>query len=72
MLVDAGRGQEALGLEKVLLGYLRDDATKKHDVLEGNSAETIVSASKYVLTRQCCFFIFRLLWSWKFPVMFIN
>ena len=49
MLVDAGRGQEALELEETLLGYLRDDDARRHDVLEGDKAQTLVSATKCVL-----------------------
>lgn len=56
MLVDAGRGQEALELEGVLLGYLRGDTTIKHDVLGGKSVESLVSASKYVLTGHLFLF----------------
>lgn len=48
MLVDAGRGQEALELEETLLGYLKDDDARRHDVLAGGNAETLVSASKCV------------------------
>lgn len=45
MLVDAGRGQEALELDAALLGYLRDDAT--HDAPAGNSEQqSLDSASK--------------------------
>lgn len=46
MLVDAGRGQEALELEDTLLGYLREDDARRHDVLEGDKAGTLVAASK--------------------------
>lgn len=57
MLVDAGRGQEALELEETLLGYLRDDDARRHDVLEGDKAQTLVSAAKCVL----CLFALSLL-----------
>lgn len=49
MLVDAGRGQEALELEETLLGYLKDDDARGHDVLEGDKAQTLVCAAKCVL-----------------------
>lgn len=55
MLVDAGRGQEALDLDDELLGYLRDGDTKRLDVLEGDRAETIVSATKCVDSHEMCF-----------------
>jgi len=47
MLVDAGRGQEALELDATLLGYLRDDATgPAHDALEGNPEQSLDTANK--------------------------
>ncbi|CBJ30250.1 RNA polymerase 1-4 RNA polymerase I large subunit [Ectocarpus siliculosus] len=46
MLVDAGRAQEALELDATLLGYLKDGA-RDHDVLDGNTEDTLVSATKY-------------------------
>lgn len=43
-------------LEETLLGYLKDDDARRHDVLGGGDAETLVSAAKCVLLMSYTFF----------------
>lgn len=52
MLVNAGRGQEALNLDDVLLGFLKKGLESSNDGSDGISAEALASASR------CCLFYF--------------
>lgn len=57
MLVDAGRTKEALELDQALLGYLKEEDSRLHDVLQGNSAEVLLTASKCVLLFDGSFYL---------------
>ena len=50
MLIDAGRGQEALELDEELLGYLKEERHRNVDELVENHVYTMEAAIKYVAT----------------------
>ena len=52
MLIDAGRGQEALELDKELLGYLKEDSNQSRNILDENHADAAVSATKCVMNES--------------------
>ena len=53
MLIDAGRGQEALELDEELLGYLKEERRRNVDELVENHVNTMEAAIKCVATLSC-------------------
>lgn len=68
MLIDAGRGQEALELDQELLGYLKEDKNQSRNILDENHADAAVSATKCVISHKYICSLVLLLVRGKFLV----